>query len=66
MVFVFLHRLSNLEGSNVQSMKVLHPDQLGGCTWRAVSFEYNDEGWYMPGYPGVSPVSLWARESSDS
>lgn len=25
-------------------MEVLLPDQLGGGTWRAVSFEYNDEG----------------------
>lgn len=36
-----------------QSMEVLLPDQLGGGTWRSVSFEYNDDGWYMPGYlPG--------------
>ena len=27
--------------------------------------EYNDEGWYMPGHPDVSPVGLWARESQD-
>ena len=32
---------------------------------RTVSFEYNDEGWYMPGHPGVSPVGLWARERQD-
>lgn len=30
-------------------MDVLLPDRLDGGTWRAVSFEYNDEGWYMPG-----------------
>lgn len=28
-----------------QSMEVLLPDQLGGGTWRSVSFEYNDDGW---------------------
>ena len=28
-------------------MDVLLPDRLDGGTWRAVSFEYNDEGWYM-------------------
>ena len=38
---------------------------LDGGTWRAVSFEYNDEGWYMPGHPDVSPVGLWARERQD-
>ena len=32
-----------------QGMEVLLPDRLDGGTWRAVSFEYNDEGWYMPG-----------------
>ena len=37
----------------------------GWDTWRPVSFEYNSEGWYMPGCPGVSPVGLWARESKD-
>ena len=26
-------------------MDVLLPDRLDGGTWRAVSFEYNDEGW---------------------
>lgn len=35
-------------------MEVLLPDQLGGGTWRAVSFEYNDEGWYVPGYTKAS------------
>ena len=48
-----------------QGMEVLLPDRLDGGTWRAVSFEYNDEGWYMPGYPGVSPVGLWARERAE-
>lgn len=27
-----------------QGMEVLLPDRLDGGTWRAVSFEYNDEG----------------------
>ena len=36
-----------------------------GGTWRTVSFEHNDEGWYMPGHPDVSPVGLWARERQD-
>ena len=31
-----------------QSLEVLLPDRLGGGTWRHVSFEYNDAGWYMP------------------
>ena len=48
-----------------QGLDVLLPDRLGGGTWRPVSFEYNSEGWYMPGCPGVSPVGLWARESKD-
>lgn len=48
-----------------QGMEVLLPDRLDGGTWRAVSFEYNDEGWYMPGHPDVSPVGLWARERQD-
>lgn len=48
-----------------QSMEVLLPDQLGGGTWRPVSFEYNDDGWYMPGYSGVSPIGLWAMEMSE-
>ena len=48
-----------------QALDVLLPDRLDGGTWRAVSFEYNDDGWYMPGYPGVSPVGLWARESGE-
>ena len=48
-----------------QGLEVLLPDKLGGGTWRAVSFEYNDEGWYMPGHPDVSPVGLWARERQD-
>ena len=39
-----------------QGLEVLLPDRLGGGTWRAVSFEYNADGWYMPGQPGVSPV----------
>lgn len=46
-----------------QGLDVLLPDRLGGGTWQAVSFEYDDKGWYMPGHPGVSPVGLWARES---
>lgn len=37
-----------------QGLDVLLPDRLGGGTWRPVSFEYNSEGWYMPGCPGVS------------
>ena len=45
-----------------QSMDVLLPDQLGSGTWRAVSFECNDEGWYIPTYPDVSPVGLWSKE----
>lgn len=48
-----------------QSLEVLLPDRLGGGTWRRVSFECNDDGWYMPGKPGVSPVGLWARESTE-
>ena len=48
-----------------QGLDVLLPDRLGGGTWRSVSFEYNAEGWYMPGCPGVSPVGLWARESKN-
>ena len=46
-------------------MDVLLPYRLDGGTWRTVSFEYNDEGWYMPGYHDVSPVGLWARERQD-
>ena len=46
-----------------QSLEVLLPDRLGGGTWRHVSFEYNDAGWYMPDQPRVSPVGLWAREA---
>ena len=46
-------------------MDVLFPDRLDGGTWRTVSFEHNDEGWYMPGHPDVSPVGLWARERQD-
>ena len=42
-----------------QGMEVLLPDRLGGGTWRAVSFEYNSSGWYMPGEPSVLPVGLW-------
>ena len=49
-----------------QSLEVLLPDRLGGGTWRRVSFEYNDAGWYMPGQSGVSPVGLWARETTDN
>lgn len=30
-------------------MEVMLPDQFDCGTWRAVSFEYNDDGWYMPG-----------------
>lgn len=45
-----------------QSMDVLLPDQLGSGTWRAVSFECNDEGWYIPTYPDISPVGLWSKE----
>ena len=48
-----------------QGMDVLLPDRIDGGTWQVVSFEYNDEGWYMPRYPGVFPVGLWARESKD-
>lgn len=40
-----------------QGLDVLLPDQLGGGTWRSVSFEYNSEGWYMPGHPGVSRLA---------
>lgn len=29
-----------------QGLDVLLPDRLGGGTWQAVSFEYNDKGWY--------------------
>ena len=36
-----------------QSLEVLLPDRLGGGTWRHVSFEYNDAGWYMPDQPRV-------------
>lgn len=45
-----------------QSLEVLMPDSLGGGTWREISLEYNDQGWYIPAYPDVSPVGLWARE----
>lgn len=45
-----------------QSMEVLLLDRIGGGTWRSVSFEYSDDGWYMPGYLDVSPIGLWARE----
>lgn len=43
-----------------QSLEVL----LSNGTWRAVSFEYNVGGWYMPGLPEVSPIGLWACESN--
>lgn len=43
-------------------IEVLLPDCLGGGTWQTVSFEYNDDSWYMPGQSGVSPIGLWARE----
>ena len=33
-------------------LEVLLPDRLGGGTWQAVSFEYNGDGWYMPGQLG--------------
>ena len=45
-----------------QGMEVMLPDQFGCGIWQPVSFEYNDDGWYMPGCPGVSPIGLWARE----
>lgn len=45
-----------------QPLEVLMPDRLDGGTWREVSFGCNAQGWYMPGYPDVSPVGLWARE----
>ena len=45
-----------------QSIEVLLPDQLGSGTWRTVSLECNNGGWYIPNYPDVSPVGLWARE----
>ena len=44
-----------------QELEVL----LGGGTWRRVSFACNFDGWYMPGYPGVSPGGLWARERGE-
>lgn len=45
------------------SLEVLMPDELAGGTWREVSFEHNDDqGWYIPRYPTVSPIGLWARE----
>lgn len=47
------------------SLDVMLPDSSGGAAWRQVSFECNAGGWYMPGQPGVSPVGLWARESSE-
>ena len=37
-----------------QGMDVLLPDRLDGGTWRAVSFEYNDGGWYAWASWGVS------------
>lgn len=46
-------------------MDVLFLDQLGGGIWRAVSFEYNDTGLYMPGQPGIPPIGLWAYENSE-
>ena len=49
-----------------QSLDVLLPDRLSGGTWQTVSFEYNDDGWYMTKLPGVSPVGLWACESVES
>lgn len=49
-----------------QVLDVLLPDCIEGGIWRAVSFEYNSDGWYIPGQPGVSPVGLWARERKDS
>lgn len=35
---------------------------LADGEWHEVSFELsmNDE-WYIPGFPGVSPVGLWAK-----
>ena len=46
-------------------MDVLLPDRLEGYSPPCASIEYNDEGWYMPGHPDVSPVGLWARERQD-
>lgn len=46
-----------------QGLDVLLPDHSGGAAWCPVSFEYNSNGWYIPGHLGVSPIGLWARES---
>lgn len=43
------------------SLEILLPSG----TWRAVSFEYNTSGWYIPCLPEVSPIGLWARENRD-
>ena len=48
-----------------QGLEVLPPIRDGSAVWCPVSFEYNCSGWYMPGQPGVSPVGLWARESTE-
>jgi len=48
-----------------QGLDVLLPDQHGGAAWWPVSFEYNDDGWYIPGHSGVSPAGLWAREREE-
>lgn len=42
-------------------LDVLFPDGLGGGVWKTVSFECNDNGWYIPYYPNVNPIGLWAR-----
>ena len=46
-----------------QSLNVLIPDKHGKGTWQLVSFEYNENGWYIPRWPGVSPVGLWGCEN---
>ena len=30
-----------------QCLDVLLPDRFGGGVWKEVSFEYNDNGWYI-------------------
>ena len=56
-----------------QSMEVLLPDQLGGGTWRSVSFSTMTMDGTCPGiclvargwsYPGVSLIGLWERGAS--
>ena len=47
-----------------QGLEVLLLDCLGGSTWRAVSFEYNDDSWYMPGQsPFFVPSSIKRKHS---